>query len=105
MVKKLDGPTLKVPESQYVDVDGAAVHWVDFGGPSDAPLAVCVHGLGGSFVNWMALAPKLTDRHRVVALDLAGNGRTPITGRRADIRSNRRLVDGFIRAVSDKPVM
>ena len=81
------------------------MHWVDFGGPADAPVAVCVHGLGGSFVNWMALAPLLMDRYRVVAPDLAGHGLTPITGRKADIRSNRRLLDGFIRSVSpDKPV-
>lgn len=93
------------PASQFIDIDGKPVHWVDFGGPTDAPLAVCVHGLGGSWINWMALAPLLTHRYRVVAFDLAGNGRTPITGRRADIRSNRRLLDGFIRAVSDQPVM
>ena len=67
------------PTSQFVDVDGAPVHWVDFGGPgaSDAPLAVCVHGLGGSWVNWMALAPLLTDRYRVIAFDLAGFGLHP----------------------------
>lgn len=93
------------PPSQYVDVDGLPVHWVDFGGPADGPVAVCVHGLGGSFVNWMSLAPLLTGRYRVVAVDLAGNGRTPITGRRADIRSNRRLIDGFVRAVFDEPVL
>ena len=99
--------TLVRPPSQFVDVDGLPVHWVDFGGPEDAPLAVCVHGLGGSFVNWMALAPRLTDRYRVVALDLAGNGRTPIAGRHADIRSNRRLIDGFLNAadgIAGRPV-
>ncbi len=96
--------TLARPASQYIDVDGRPVHWVDFGGPEGAPLAVCVHGLGGSWVNWMALAPLLTDHYRVVAFDLAGNGRTPVAGRSADIRSNRRLLDGFIRAISDKPV-
>src|ERR1700712_1385593 len=105
MVKKLDGPTLKVPKSQYVDVDGAPVHWVDFGGPTDAPLAVCVHGLGGSWVNWLALAPLLTDRYRVIAFDLVGNGRTPVAGRKADIRSNRRLLDGFLHTQTDQPVL
>jgi pimeloyl-ACP methyl ester carboxylesterase len=105
VVKKPAGTPLHVPESQYVDVDGAPVHWVDFGGPADAPLAVCVHGLGGSWVNWLALAPLLTDRYRVIALDLVGNGRTPIAGRKADIRSNRRLLDGFLRTQTDQPVM
>ena len=97
--------TLKVPESQYLNVDGSLVHWVDFGGPADGPLAVCLHGLGGSWVNWLALAPLLNHRYRVIAFDLVGNGRTPVDGRKADIRSNRRLLDGFLRAQSDKPVM
>jgi pimeloyl-ACP methyl ester carboxylesterase len=96
---------LSVPPSQYVDVDGAPVHWIDFGGPAGGPLAVCVHGLGGSWVNWLALAPLLTDRYRVIAFDLVGNGRTPVAGRKADIRSNRRLLDGFLRTQTDQPVM
>ena len=65
---------------------------------------MCVHGLGGSWVNWMALAPLLTNRYRVVAFDLAGIGLTPTAGRRADIRSNRRLLHGFIRTITDQPV-
>jgi pimeloyl-ACP methyl ester carboxylesterase len=96
--------TLTRPPSQFIEVDERPVHWVDFGGPDGASTIVCVHGLGGSWVNWMALAPLLTDRYRVVALDLAGFGLTPIEGRHADIRSNRRLLDGFIRTLSDEPV-
>jgi pimeloyl-ACP methyl ester carboxylesterase len=96
---------LLVPESQFAHVDGSLVHWVDFGGPKGAPLAVCVHGLGGSWVNWMALAPLLNHRYRVIAFDLVGNGRTPVAGRQADIRSNRRLLDGFLRSQTDQPVM
>jgi pimeloyl-ACP methyl ester carboxylesterase len=105
MVKKPVSVDLEIPKSQYVDVEGAPVHWVDFGGPPDAPLAVCVHGLGGSWVNWLAFAPLLTDRYRVVAFDLVGNGRTPVAGRKADIRSNRRLLDGFLRTQTDQPVL
>jgi pimeloyl-ACP methyl ester carboxylesterase len=100
--------TLTRPPSQFVDVDGRPVHWVDFGGPEgdpSAPVAVCVHGLGGSWVNWMALAPLLTSRYRVVAFDLAGFGLTPTAGRHSDIRSNRRLLHGFIRTVTDERVM
>ena len=99
--------TLQRPPSRFIEVDGRPVHWVDFGGPEGnaaAPLAVCVHGLGGSWVNWMAVAPLLTSRYRVVAFDLAGFGLTPLEGRRADIRSNRRLLDAFLRTVTDQPV-
>lgn len=52
------------PTSQWVDLDGP-VHYVDHGGPADGPLLVCVHGLGGSLLNWAALAPRLTDIFRV----------------------------------------
>ena len=46
------------------------MHYLDFGGPSDAPLLVCVHGLGGSALNWAAVAPTLAQTCRVVAIDL-----------------------------------
>ncbi len=105
MTEHLTSSQLDVPPSQFVDVAGRPVHWVDFGGPKDAPLAVCVHGLGGSFANWLTFAPLLTDRFRVVAFDFTGNGRTPVAGRKADIRGNRRLLDGFLHAITDEPVM
>ena len=59
--------------SRWIDL-GGPVHYLDFGGPANGPVIVCVHGLGGSSVNWSAIAPLLTDRFRVVAPDLAGHG-------------------------------
>jgi pimeloyl-ACP methyl ester carboxylesterase len=99
--------TLTLPPSQYLDIDGKPVRWVEWPGPEGAPTAVCVHGLAGSLVNWMALAPLLADRYRVVAFDLAGHGLTPPAGRTADIRSNRRLVDAFLHSdvVGGLPVL
>jgi hypothetical protein len=35
--------TLTLPPSQYAEIDGKPVHWVDWGGPNgvdDAPVAV-----------------------------------------------------------------
>jgi pimeloyl-ACP methyl ester carboxylesterase len=87
-----------------VDVDGA-VHVADFGGPEDGPLLVAVHGLGGSHLNWMAVAPWLTRRSRLVAVDLVGHGRTPVGGRTADVEGHRRLLDGVLRAVADGPAV
>jgi pimeloyl-ACP methyl ester carboxylesterase len=97
-------PSLKFPESGWADLDGP-VHYVDFGGHPDGPLVVCVHGLGGSHVNWLALAPRLTDRCRVLALDLAGHGLTEAKGRGTDVHSNRRLLDRFLREVAGEPVL
>jgi pimeloyl-ACP methyl ester carboxylesterase len=94
-------PTVR---SETVDLDGP-VHYFDFGGNPDGPLLVCVHGLGGAAWNWAALAPLLTPHARVIAVDLAGHGRTPALDRRTTVHANRELLDRFIRAVADEPVV
>lgn len=92
------------PPSQFADLDGP-VHWVDHGGPAGAPLLVCVHGLGGSLLNWAALAPLLTEQVRVVAVDLAGFGRT-LSGRRStSVQANQRLLHRFLTEVVEEPVV
>jgi pimeloyl-ACP methyl ester carboxylesterase len=83
-----------------VDVDGPT-HYLDFGGPSEGPLVVCVHGLGGSHLNWLAVGPSLSLAGRVMALDLVGHGRTPAVGRTATIEGHRALLGGFIEAVGN----
>ena len=81
------------------------MHWIDYGGPSDGPLLVCVHGLGGSHVNWLAVAPLLTPTCRVVALDLAGFGHTRGHGRSTSVRSNRDLLHRFVTEVVGAPAI
>jgi pimeloyl-ACP methyl ester carboxylesterase len=90
--------------SRYVDLNGP-VHYLDFGGPADAPLLVCVHGLGGSHVNWVAIGPRLATTCRVLALDLAGHGRTPLAGRSPSVHANRRLLHRFLTEVVSGPVI
>ena len=82
-----------------MDLEGP-VHYLDFGG--DGPPLVCVHGLGGSALNWMAVGPALAAHHRVLALDLRGFGHTPLgTGTR--LQDNQRLLDLFLREVAGPP--
>lgn len=45
-------------------------------GPSGAPTVVLVHGLGLSSTSWRPVIERLADRHRVVAYDLRGHGRS-----------------------------
>jgi pimeloyl-ACP methyl ester carboxylesterase len=90
--------------SKTIDLDGPT-HYLDFGGPADSPQLILVHGLGGAAWNWVALAPLLTGTARVLAVDLAGHGLTPAAGRPTTIGANRRLLDRFIRAVADDPVV
>ena len=87
-----------------IDLDGP-VHWADFGGPPDGPLLVGVHGLGGSHLNWAAVAPRLVGRNRLIAIDLLGHGRTPTAGRTPDIDGHVALLDAFLAEVADRPVV
>jgi len=76
-----------------VDLDGP-VHVADFGG--EGPAIVLVHGLGGSYVNWLATGPLLARSARVVALDLVAFGRTPPEGRSSGVGANADLLARFI---------
>ena len=98
----MDAP-IELPESRYVDIDGP-VHYREWSGPSSLTF-VCVHGLGGSLLNWLSVAPGLAERGRVFAVDLAGFGRTPREGRSSGIRANRLLLSRFLRDVTDGPVV
>jgi pimeloyl-ACP methyl ester carboxylesterase len=95
---------LELPESRWVDV-GGAVHYRQWEGPSAGPTFVCVHGLGGSHLNWALVAPGLAKRGRVVALDLSGFGLTPPGDRGTGLTANWRLLHGFIRALGLAPAV
>ncbi|WP_129843562.1 alpha/beta hydrolase [Streptomyces sp. RFCAC02] len=55
-------------------------HAIDTGEPpgpgAGAPLLL-VHGWGSDAEDWLPLLPRLAPRHRVIAVDLPGHGRTP----------------------------
>src|SRR5918912_20550 len=95
---------VSLPPSRWIDLDGP-VHYVDFGGPDEGPLVVCVHGLGGSHANWLAIAPQLATTCRVLALDLAGFGLTRGGLRKTTVHANRELLHRFIREVTGGPVI
>ncbi len=85
---------IEVPQSRWIDLDGPT-HYVEWEGPAERTF-VLVHGLGGSLLSWLAVGPGLAKHGRVLALDLAGFGRTPRAGRRTRVSDNRRLVSSFI---------
>jgi pimeloyl-ACP methyl ester carboxylesterase len=92
-----------MPTGEFLDLKGP-VHFKDHGG--DGPPMVLVHGLGGSYLNWATVGPKLSASHRVYAVDLAGFGLTPPAGRGTTITANQDLLDAFCRAVApDEPVV
>jgi len=81
------------------------VHYVDYAGPADGPVVVLVHGLGGSLLNWAALAPILAQTCRVLALDLAGFGRTRSGGRSTSVHANQRLLHRFLTEIAGVPAV
>lgn len=82
---------------------GGAVHYADFGG--DGPPIVLVHGLGGSHLNWAALAPQLTRRGRVLAIDLPGFGLSPPPEAGTSIEVIQCALARFIEEVAGAPAV
>jgi pimeloyl-ACP methyl ester carboxylesterase len=85
-----------------LDVDGP-INVADFGGSGD--LVLLVHGLGGSHLNWLSVAPQLAERHHVYALDLPGFGRSPLAGRRSSIAANVDVLTRVLASMSDGPIV
>ncbi|WP_347060106.1 alpha/beta hydrolase [Blastococcus sp. HT6-30] len=90
--------------SRTVDLDGP-VHYLDFGGASDGPAVVLVHGLGGSHLNWDLVAPALREHARVFALDLPGFGRSEPGGRKASVPANVAVLHRFLTEVVGEPAV
>lgn len=66
-------------------MDGRRLHWIEIG--RGRPV-VLLHGLGHSLQAWIHVAPSLAHRHRVLAVDLPGFGRS-------DADPRRPLLDGY----------
>lgn len=72
-------PPADAVHSTWTDVEGVRMHARLAGGPAGAPV-VLVHGLVVSSRQFIRLAARLGDGHRVFAVDLPGFGRSQATG-------------------------
>ena len=52
---------------------------VEIDGPDDAPVVLLVHGLGGTSNFYQVQTDALAERLRVIRVDSAGAGRSPVT--------------------------
>ncbi|WP_243291351.1 alpha/beta hydrolase [Bacillus sp. FJAT-47783] len=59
-------------KDKKIKVNGIDLHVVDFGGQGEA--IICVHGLTANCHYWDAVAERLIDKYRVIAVDLRGRG-------------------------------
>jgi pimeloyl-ACP methyl ester carboxylesterase len=71
---------------------------------SPAPLVCLIHGLGDEADTWRHLFPLLAGRHRVIALDLPGFGRSPPSGR-VTLASCAETVLRLLRVVTTGPAV
>lgn len=65
-------------------------------GPEGAPLVVVLHGWGSSASVMRGFAATLSDRFRVLTLDLPGHGNAPDPTRPADMETHARAVSALI---------
>lgn len=84
------------PTSRFVDVEGVRLHVLDEG-PPDAVAVVALSSQWASFSMWDGWAPALTDRYRVVRIDLPGQGLSgPIVSGDYSIETYERLMLGVL---------
>ena len=75
---------------RWVTVNGRRVNLVELGA---GPAIVFVHGLSGSWTNWLENLPHFAARHRVVAFDLPGFGHS-------EMPADGVSIEGYGRAVA-----
>ena len=59
-------------ESRFTTLDGARIHYVNYGKGSEA--LVLIHGWTCNIDNWRDNMPEFAKRNRVIAIDLPGHG-------------------------------
>jgi len=86
---------------RWVDVEGSPVNVIDIG-PRDPSAAeagiavVFVHGLSGSWQNWLENVPACAADRRVIAMDLPGFGASPMPVGEISIAGYARSVDALL---------
>jgi pimeloyl-ACP methyl ester carboxylesterase len=80
-------------------VDGTPVNTIELGpenGDAEAKPVVFVHGLSGSWPNWLEQLPAFAAEHRVITLDLPGFGHSPMPRETISISGYAQLLDRLL---------
>jgi pimeloyl-ACP methyl ester carboxylesterase len=78
---------------RWVEVAGKPVNTIDMG---EGPAVVFVHGLSGSWPNWLEQLPVFAQDHRAIAMDLPGFGHSPMPIERITISEYARILDSLL---------
>lgn len=83
---------------RWIEVEGTPVNTIELGPEegSDAKTLVFVHGLSGSWPNWLEQLPVFAARHRVITLDLPGFGHSPMPREEISISGYARILDQLL---------
>jgi pimeloyl-ACP methyl ester carboxylesterase len=91
-----------LPNSQFIDIDGINVHYVDEG---TGPVVVLAHASYMSLLTWDGIAEKLKQDYRVIRFDFPGAGLTgvetkPVPEEKLDmIERNYEILAGLVDAL------
>jgi pimeloyl-ACP methyl ester carboxylesterase len=77
----------------WITVDDQPVNVIDMG---EGPPLVFIHGLSGSWQNWLEQVPVFAEERRVVALDLPGFGHSPMPREKISMAGYARLLDRLL---------
>ena len=94
---------LDLPPLQTLDI-GGPLAYREWEGPPETTF-VLLHGLGGSHLSWVQVAPGLAGLGRVLAPDLPGFGRSPRNGRATRLMDQRRWLSRFLDEAATGPVV
>lgn len=89
--------------TKQVEINGRSVNYVDIGGGTLTVLFI--HGLGGSWQNWLENLPRTAEHCRAIALDLPGFGRSEMPADPISITGFAATVDAFCEALGLGPVV
>jgi pimeloyl-ACP methyl ester carboxylesterase len=78
---------------RWLQVADRPVNVIDLG---DGPALVFVHGLSGSWPNWLEQLPVFADTRRVIAMDLPGFGHSPMPVEQITISSYAQILDELL---------
>jgi pimeloyl-ACP methyl ester carboxylesterase len=78
---------------RWVTIDGRRVNVIELG---SGPVVVFIHGLSGSWQNWLEQLPVFARDHRVIAFDLPGFGASEMPREKITIRGYGHFVDALL---------
>ena len=78
----------------WAEVEGVPMNYVDVGEGDGNPV-VFIHGLSGSWQNWLENLPYFAQKRRCIAMDLPGFGYSPMPKEKISIKGYARQVDAL----------